>query len=83
MNFLNKIFCKKSKEEPRLYVNFYERTPEQEEMFQEQKRIKDALGFEHGNDTQNWLRMHQILLDHEERLNNLGASDGRHNTDKV
>ena len=83
MNFLSKLFGEKPKEEPRVYVNAYERTPEQELMFQEQLRIKDALGFEHGNDTQNWLRMHQILLDHEDRLNNLGASDGRHNTDKV
>lgn len=43
-------------------------TPEQEEMFQEQFRIWDALGFERGNDTQNWLRLHEILLDHEQRL---------------
>jgi hypothetical protein len=55
-------------EEPRLYVNAYGRTPEQEAMWQEQNRIKDALGLEHGNDHQNWLRLHQILLDHEKRL---------------
>ena len=52
---------------PRIYVTD-QRTPEQEAMWQEQKRIKDALNMEHGNDHQNWLRLHQILLDHEKRL---------------
>ena len=45
-----------------------QRTPEQDEMFFEQKRIQTLLGFEHGDSYQNWLRMHQILLDHETRL---------------
>ena len=52
---------------PRIYVTD-QRTPEQEAMWHEQKRIKDALNMEHGNDYQNWLRLHQILLDHEKRL---------------
>jgi hypothetical protein len=26
------------------------------------------LGMERGNDHQNWLRMHQITLDHENRI---------------
>ena len=77
MNFLNKLFGKKPKEEPRIYVNAYERTPEQEAMFQEQRVIKDALGMEHGNDTQNWLRLHQILSDHEGRLKALENINGR------
>jgi len=59
------------KEEPlRVYITD-QRTPEQEAMWQEQKRIKDALGMEHGNDHQNWLKLHQILLDHEKRLERL------------
>lgn len=66
MNWLNKLIEKRV--EKRISVIFGQRTQEQEEMFQEQLRIKDALGFERGNDTQNWLRMHQILLDHENRL---------------
>lgn len=62
---MEKLF---GKEEPlRVYITD-QRTPEQEAMFQLQKSIKDALGMEHGNDHQNWLRLHQILLDHEERL---------------
>ena len=52
------------------------RTPEQEEMFQEQRILKDALGMEHFNDHQNWLRLHQILWDHEERLKHLESQVG-------
>ena len=51
----------------RVYITD-QRTPEQEEMFREQLAIQAMLGFERGNDTQNWLRTHQIMLDHEERL---------------
>tara|TARA_R110000868_G_scaffold143171_2_gene360985 strand:+ start:4998 stop:5228 length:231 start_codon:yes stop_codon:yes gene_type:complete len=76
MNFLNKLFGKKPKEELRIYVNAYDQTPEQEAMWQEQNRIKDALGFYHGNDHQNWLRLHQILLNHDERLKKLENGDG-------
>ena len=66
---MEKLF---GKEEPPLGVYIaYKRTPEQEAMYQEQLRIRALLGFEEGNDTQNWLRMHQILLDHENRLKGL------------
>ena len=65
MNWLKKLF---SKEEPlRVYITD-KRTPEQELMWQEQLRIRALLGFEEGDNVQNWLRMHQILLDHENRL---------------
>lgn len=47
------------------------RTPEQEEMYQEQLRLQEKLGFMRGDSHQNWLRMHQILLDHENRLKHL------------
>jgi hypothetical protein len=47
------------------------RTPEQEEMFQEQLRIRALLGFEGGDNVQNWLRLHQILWDHEKRIKHL------------
>ena len=68
MKWLKKLF---GKEEPlRVYITD-KRTPEQEAMWQEQKRIKDALGFEFGNEPQNWLRLHQILMDYEERLKHL------------
>lgn len=64
MNWLKKLF---GKDQRRVYIEI-ERTPEQEEMFREQLAIQAMLGFERGNDTQNWLRTHQIMLDHEERL---------------
>jgi hypothetical protein len=66
MNWLmEKLF---GKEEPlRVYITD-QRTPEQEAMFQEQLRIADELGFERGNATQSWLRLHQIMLDHENRI---------------
>jgi hypothetical protein len=70
MNFLNKLFGKKSKQDLRPFITS-ERTPEQEAMFKEQQVIKKALGMERGNDHQNWLRLHQILLDHDERLEKL------------
>lgn len=52
---------------PRIYVSD-QRTPEQEAMHKEQLAIQSQLGFERGDTHQNWLRMHQILLDHEKRL---------------
>ena len=52
------------------------RTPEQEEMFQEQRILKDALGMEHFNDHQNWLRLHQILWDYEKRIKHLESQVG-------
>lgn len=65
MNWLKKLL---GKEEPlRVYITD-QRTPEQEVMFREQLRIRALLGFEEGDNVQNWLRMHQILLDHENRL---------------
>jgi hypothetical protein len=65
MNWLKKLF---SKDEPlRVYITD-KRTPEQEVMWQEQKRSRALLGFEEGDNAQNWLRMHQIMLDHENRL---------------
>lgn len=65
MNWLKKLLGKEK--QIRVYITD-ERTPEQDEMFFEQKRIQTLLGFEHGDSHQNWLRMHQILLDHENRL---------------
>lgn len=66
MNWLmEKLFGKQ--ETLRVYITD-QRTPEQEAMYKEQLRIRALLGFEEGNDTQNWLRMHQIMLDHENRI---------------
>ena len=67
MKWLKKLF---GKEEPRIYVTSYqiERTPEQEAMFKEQLSIQSQLGMERGDDHQNWLRLHQIMLDHENRI---------------
>jgi hypothetical protein len=75
MNFLNKLFGKKSKQDLRPFITS-ERTPEQEEMFREQRILKDALGMEHGNDHQNWLRLHQVLWDYEKRIKHLESQVG-------
>ena len=64
MNWLKKLF---GKEELRVYITA-KPTPEQEAMFKEQLEIQQELGFERGNDHQNWLRTHQIMLDHENRI---------------
>lgn len=64
MEWLKKLF---GKQELRVYIDGI-RTPEQDEMFKEQLAIQAALGFERGDNTQNWLRMHQIMLDHQTRL---------------
>lgn len=72
MNWLKKLF---GKDKPmRVYI-IDQRTQKQEVMFQEQLRIRALLGFAEGDDTQNWLRMHQILLDHENRLTDLETRD--------
>ena len=73
MNWLKKLFGKEK--QMRVYITD-ERTPEQEAMFKEQLAIQRQLGFEVGDSHQNWLRMHQILLDYEERLKHLEAQVG-------
>ena len=73
MNWLKKLFGKEK--QMRVYITD-ERTPEQEEMFQEQRILKDALGMEHFNDHQNWLRLHQILWDYEKRIKHLESQVG-------
>jgi len=42
--------------------------PEQQEMYDEQLEIQQELGMERGDNVQNWLRLHQIMLDHENRI---------------
>jgi hypothetical protein len=42
-------------------------------MQDEMNIIQHQLGFEFGNEPQNWLRLHQIMLDHEKRLKHLEA----------
>jgi uncharacterized protein (DUF2225 family) len=65
MNWLKKLF---DKEEPlRVYVTD-QLTPEQEAMYKERLAIQAMLGMERGDDHQNWLRLHQIMLDHENRI---------------
>ena len=66
MKWLN-TFKALSGKAPRIYSTD-QRTPEQEAMHKEQLAIQAMLGFERGDNAQNWLRMHQILLDHAQRL---------------
>jgi hypothetical protein len=47
--------------------------PDKYKMQDEMNIIQHQLGFEFGNEPQNWLRLHQIMLDHEERLKHLEA----------
>jgi hypothetical protein len=66
MNWLmEKLFGKEK--QMRVYITA-KRTPEQEAMYKEQLAIQAMLGFEFGNEPQNWLRLHQIMLDHENRI---------------
>ena len=65
MNWLKKLFGKDK--QMRVYITD-QRTPEQEAMYKEQLSIQAMLGFERGDSHQNWLRTHQIMLDHETRL---------------
>lgn len=78
MMWLHKLIKKRveKKVEERI-ADMFSRTPEQEVMYQEQLRIRDELGFVRGDDTQNWLRMHQILLDHETRLKHAETRDAK------
>jgi hypothetical protein len=69
---MKKLF---GEDKPMRVYSIDQRTPEQEEMFHEQRILKDALGMEHGNDYQNWLRLHQILMDYEERLKKLEGKE--------
>jgi len=65
MNWLKKLL---GKDKPlRVYIDGI-RTPEQDVMYKEQLEIQKELGMERGDDHQNWLRLHQIMLDHENRI---------------
>jgi len=64
MNWLKKLF---GKEPLRVYITD-KRTPEQEAMYKEQLAIQAMLGMELGDSHQNWWRLHQIMLDHENRI---------------
>ena len=72
MKLLKKLF---GKEEPLLVYVTDQRTPEQEAMYKERLAIQAMLGMERGDDHQNWLRLHQIMLDHENRIKALEARD--------
>lgn len=50
--------------------------PDRHKMQDEMNIIQHQLGFEFGNEPQNWLRLHQILWDHEERLKHLESQVG-------
>jgi hypothetical protein len=50
--------------------------PDRHAMQDEMNIIQHQLGFEFGNEPQNWLRLHQILRDHEERLKHLESQVG-------
>lgn len=63
----------KKREKPRLMVvggNDYTAAKEarDREMRHQQTMIQYELGFEPGDDVQSWLRLHQILKDHDDRL---------------
>ena len=45
--------------------------PDRHAMQDEMNILKHKLGFEFGNEEQNWLRLHQILMDYENRLQHL------------
>ena len=78
MNWLKKLF---DKEEPlRVYVTD-QRTPEQEVMYKERLAIQAMLGMERGDDHQNWLRLHQIMLDHENRIKALEGIKMKNDTE--
>ena len=42
--------------------------PDRRKMQDEMNILKHKLGFEFDNEAQNWLRLHQILMDYETRL---------------
>lgn len=41
------------------------------EMKDRQRELQGKLGFEAGDDHQNWLRLHEILFDHEGRIRSI------------
>jgi len=40
-------------------------------MINKQRELMAELGFDPGDDEQNWLRLHEILKDHEDRISEL------------
>jgi hypothetical protein len=64
-------FFRKNKVEPKIHILI--RSPREMEMEAEQKAIQLELGFDASDTTQSWLRLHQILKSHEDRIKQLEA----------
>ena len=41
------------------------------EMREKQEQLMEKMGFVHGDDHHNWLRLHEILFDHEGRIRSI------------
>jgi len=41
------------------------------ERYEVQQQLMDKMGFVRGDDGQNWLRLHEILFDHEGRIRSI------------
>ena len=56
---------------PKLVITTSAADPEkdrQKKMYEEQLALQKELGIEEGNNAQGWLRLHQILKSHEDRI---------------
>jgi hypothetical protein len=63
---INWLWKKMFGDEPRLVV--VQADEREEAMLQEQMTIQRELGFDPHDNTQGWLRLHQLLKSHEDRI---------------
>jgi hypothetical protein len=68
------LWKKIRKPEVHLVVVDLYRQEQVETMKAEQMSIQLELGFDENDSVQRWLRLHQILKDHEDRIKSLEAS---------
>jgi hypothetical protein len=66
-----KMFWKKIRNPVRVYIEDRERTIKEEQMRERQLMLQHAMGFDPSDPAQCWMRLHEILMDHENRISKL------------
>lgn len=66
-----KMFWKKIRNPVRAYIVDRKREEEEARMRERQLMLQHAMGFDPTDTTQCWMRLHEILMEHENRISKL------------
>lgn len=66
-----KMFWKKIRNPVKVYIADRKREEEEARMRERQLMLQHAMGFDPTDQTQCWMRLHEILMEHENRISKL------------